>query len=72
VDIKYDFTLLPTKDPAEDPNQDVVALDWRIKLYQFSISFLFSFQSVLKPAKDTNESNANQIIWINLFLFQCV
>jgi hypothetical protein len=27
VDIKYDFTLLPTKDPAEDPNQDVVALD---------------------------------------------
>ena len=26
VDLKYDFTLLPTRDPAEEP-EDVVALD---------------------------------------------
>jgi hypothetical protein len=28
VDIKYDFSLLPTKDPAEEPNpEEVVALN---------------------------------------------
>jgi hypothetical protein len=26
VDMKYDFTLLPTKDPAEDP-EEVVTLE---------------------------------------------